>query len=102
MRKMGNFVDGSMVKNQTENRDLHQHLEGVSVSMRLHVVEVFSQLHKIGQALMMAMQSSQRSHSVVEGADNGSAAVCHNKIHEASEEEQSPRNRGTDHLTANS
>lgn len=59
MRKLGKFADGAMLQHQAENSDLHQHLEGVSVSMRWHVYEVFNQLHKIGQELTIQIACGQ-------------------------------------------
>lgn len=59
MRTLGKFADGTLLQHQAENSDLHQHLEGVSVSMRWHVYEVFNQLHKIGQELTIQLACGQ-------------------------------------------
>lgn len=57
LHEMGDFGDDSLMQQQTENDDLSHHLDGVSVSMRWHLFEVFNRLHKMGQDWMIAVKS---------------------------------------------
>lgn len=55
MRKSGCFGGGALKQHEHVNSNLHEHLAGVSVSMRFHVYEVFTRLHTIGEELTLAM-----------------------------------------------
>eukprot|EP00892_Ulva_mutabilis_P003171 jgi/Ulvmu1/12855/UM098_0040.1 len=57
LRKTGFFAGCAVKEHEHENSNLHEHLQGVSVSMRFHMYEVCSRLNKIGGELMSAMKS---------------------------------------------
>lgn len=71
MRKTGQVAGDAVKQQEDENSHFHQHLEGVSVSMRFHLCEVFNRLHAVGEELMTAMKNGQGAQVEIAQLDDG-------------------------------